>query len=49
MTAALLVSMVTQTVDHVTAMRREQRRKCVTPSQDNVSARWDNTVSDSLL
>lgn len=49
MTAALLVSMVTQTVDHVTAMRREQRRMYVTPSQDNVSARWDDTVSNCLL
>lgn len=38
-TAALLVSMVTRTADHVTAMRRGQRRKYVTLEQDIVSVR----------
>ena len=43
MTAVPLVSMVTPTAGYVTAMRRELKKKCVTPSQDDVCARLENT------
>lgn len=42
-TAALLVSTVTPTADHVTVTRQGRRRKCATPSRDSVCARWATT------
>lgn len=39
-TAAPMVSMVTPTAGHVTATRREQRKKCATLSPGSVCARW---------